>query len=60
MIGQRDRLLRMLMFNTGARVFESIGVRIADTVRGPTNSIQLHCKACSLLQSGVDTCEIAL
>lgn len=39
-IGQRDRL----MLNTGARVSEIIGVRVADVVLGPTSSIRLHGK----------------
>ncbi|WP_080894131.1 tyrosine-type recombinase/integrase, partial [Ralstonia solanacearum] len=43
-IGQRDRLLLTLMFNTGARVSEIIGVHVADVVLGPTNSIRLHGK----------------
>jgi len=43
-VGQRDRLLLALMFNTGARVSEIIAVRIADVVLGPTNSIRLHGK----------------
>lgn len=43
-IGQRDRLLLTLMFNTGARVSEIIGVRVADIVLGPTSSIRLHGK----------------
>jgi site-specific recombinase XerD len=43
-IGQRDRLLLTLMFNTGARVSEIIGVRVVDIVLGPTNSIRLHGK----------------
>lgn len=43
-IGQRDRLLLTLMFNTGARVSEIIGVRVADLVLGPTNSIRLRGK----------------
>jgi site-specific recombinase XerD len=41
-IGQRDQLLLTLMFNTGARVSEIIGVRVADVVLGPTSSIRLH------------------
>ena len=32
------------MFNTGARVSEIIGVRVADVVLGPTSSIRLHGK----------------
>jgi site-specific recombinase XerD len=42
--GQRDRLLLTLMFNTGARVSEIIGVRVADVVLGPTSSVRLHGK----------------
>lgn len=43
-IGQRDRLMLALMFNTGARVSEIIGVRLQDVVLGPTSSIRLHGK----------------
>jgi site-specific recombinase XerD len=43
-IGQRDRLMFALMFNTGARVSEIIGVRVADVVLGPPSSIRLHGK----------------
>ncbi len=43
-VGQRDRLLLTLMFNTGARVSEIINVRVADVVLGPTSSIRLHGK----------------
>jgi site-specific recombinase XerD len=43
-VGQRDRLLLTLMFNTGARVSEIIAVRVADVVLGPTSSIRLHGK----------------
>ncbi|HMO45438.1 MAG TPA: tyrosine-type recombinase/integrase [Rubrivivax sp.] len=43
-IGQRDRLMLTLMFNTGARVCEIVGVRVADVVLGPSNSIRLHGK----------------
>jgi len=43
-IGQRDRLMLTLMFNTGARVSEIIGVRVADVLLGPTSSIRLHGK----------------
>ena len=32
------------MFNTGARVSEIIGVRVADVVLGPTSSVRLHGK----------------
>ncbi|WP_157272339.1 tyrosine-type recombinase/integrase [Azohydromonas aeria] len=43
-IGRRDRLMLALMFNTGARVSEIIGVRVADVVLGPSSSIRLHGK----------------
>ena len=43
-IGQRDRLMLAMMFNTGARVSEIIGVSVADVVLGPTSSIRLHGK----------------
>ncbi|MFT4102047.1 MAG: tyrosine-type recombinase/integrase [Burkholderiaceae bacterium] len=43
-IGQRDRLMFALMFNTGARVSEIIGVRVEDVVLGPTSNIRLHGK----------------
>lgn len=43
-IGQRDRLLLTLMFNTGARVSEMIGVRVNDVVVGPTSSVRLRGK----------------
>jgi len=43
-IGQRDRLMLTLMFNTGARVSEITNVRVADVVLGPTSSIRLHGK----------------
>lgn len=43
-IGQRDRLMLTLMFNTGARVSEVVGVRVIDVVLGPTSSVRLHGK----------------
>lgn len=43
-LGQRDRLMLHLMFNTGARVSEIIGVRVSDVVLGPTSSVRLHGK----------------
>lgn len=43
-LGQRDHLLLTLMFNTGARVSEIIGVRVADVVLGPTSCIRLQGK----------------
>lgn len=43
-IGQRDRLMLTLMFNTGARVSEIVGVRVVDVVLGPTSSVRLRGK----------------
>jgi site-specific recombinase XerD len=43
-VGQRDRLMLTLMFNTGARVSEIVGVRVEDVVLGPTSSVRLHGK----------------
>src|SRR5690606_32311115 len=43
-VGQRDRLLLTLMFNTGARVSEIIGVRVTDVELGPTACVRLHGK----------------
>jgi len=43
-LGQRDRLLLTLLYNTGARVSEIIGVRVADVVLGVTSCIHLHGK----------------
>lgn len=43
-LGQRDHLLLMLMFNTGARVSEIINVRVTDLVLGQTSSIRLYGK----------------
>lgn len=43
-LGQRDRLLLTLMYNTGARVSEIIGVRVADVVLSETSSVHLRGK----------------
>ncbi len=43
-IGQRDRLMLTLMFNTGARVSEIIGIRVSDVILGPSSSVRLHGK----------------
>ena len=37
-------MLLTLMFNTGARVSEIIGVRVADVVLGPTSCVRLRGK----------------
>jgi site-specific recombinase XerD len=43
-IGQRDRLMLTLMFNTGARVSEITGLRASDVIIGPCSSIRLNGK----------------
>ena len=43
-LGQRDRLLLTLLYNTGARVSEIIGVRVEDVVLGDTSSVHLRGK----------------
>jgi site-specific recombinase XerD len=43
-ISQRDCLLLTLMYNTGARVSEVIGVKVADVVRDTAACVHLHGK----------------
>ena len=43
-LGQRDRLLLTLLYNTGARVSEIIGVRVEDVVLSDTSSVHLRGK----------------
>lgn len=43
-ISQRDVLLLALMYNTGARVSEVIGVKVADVVLAPAACVHLHGK----------------
>ena len=43
-LGQRDHLLLTMMFNTGARVSEIIGLRVADVVLGQVSCVRLHGK----------------
>ncbi|MEJ8824461.1 tyrosine-type recombinase/integrase [Variovorax humicola] len=43
-LGQRDHLLLMLMFNTGARVSELISIRVEDVILGSTSSVRLKGK----------------
>jgi site-specific recombinase XerD len=43
-IGQRDRLMLTLMFNTGARVSEITGLRASDVIIGHCSSIRLNGK----------------
>lgn len=42
--GRRDRALFTVMYNTGARVSEAIGLQPADIQFGPTASIRVHGK----------------
>jgi integrase/recombinase XerD len=42
--GQRDRMLLTILYNTGARVSELAGLRIADLKLGRSPSVQLHGK----------------
>ena len=42
--GQRDRALFSLMYNTGARVSEAIGLRVGDVVIDGTTAAHLHGK----------------
>ena len=43
-LGQRDRLLFTMLYNTGARISEILGVRLADLVLGPTSFVHLRGK----------------
>lgn len=43
-VSQRDVLLLALMYNTGARVSEVIGVKVADVVLAPAACVHLHGK----------------
>ncbi len=43
-ISQRDGLLLALLYNTGARVSEVIGVKLADVVLDPAACVHLHGK----------------
>ncbi|MEX3953443.1 tyrosine-type recombinase/integrase [Paraburkholderia sp. EG287A] len=40
--GQRDRLLLALLYNTGARVSELSGMRVADVTLAVTPWVRLH------------------
>jgi site-specific recombinase XerD len=42
--GQRDRLLLALLYNTGARVSELTGMRVADVTLAATPWVRLHGK----------------
>ena len=42
--GRRDRALFTLMYNTGARVSEAIGLCRSDVRRGPCSSVRIHGK----------------
>ncbi len=43
-IGQRDRVMFAMLYNTGARVSELIGLRVADLTLEPTASVQIRGK----------------
>ncbi|MEX0601138.1 MAG: tyrosine-type recombinase/integrase [Rhodothermales bacterium] len=43
-IGHRDRLLIMMLYNTGGRVSEIIGIRLVDVILGDTAFVHLHGK----------------
>ncbi len=43
-VGQRDRVLLAVLYNTGARVTELISIKVDDVVTGRTTSIRLHGK----------------
>ena len=42
--GRRDQVLLAVLYNTGARVSELIGIRVADVTFAATSSIRLHGK----------------
>lgn len=42
--GRRDRMMFALLYNTGARVSEMIGIRVADVTLGATSSVRLQGK----------------
>lgn len=42
--GHRDRIMFALLYNTGARVSEMIGIRVADVTLATTSSVRLHGK----------------
>ncbi|MBL8485328.1 MAG: tyrosine-type recombinase/integrase [Rhodocyclaceae bacterium] len=42
--GRRDRVMLALLYNSGARVSELIGIRVADVTLAATSSLRLHGK----------------
>ena len=42
--GRRDRVMFALLYNTGARVSEMIGIKVADLTLAATSSVRLHGK----------------
>ena len=42
--GRRDRVMFALLYNTGARVSEMIGIQVADVTLAATSSVRLHGK----------------
>ncbi|WP_454830389.1 tyrosine-type recombinase/integrase [Paraburkholderia xenovorans] len=43
-LGQRDRLLLAMLYNTGARVSEIVGIHVGDVVLGDSSCVHLHGK----------------
>ena len=43
-VGQRDQVLWATLYNTGARVSEALGIKVADVVLEGSPSVQLHGK----------------
>jgi len=43
-LGQRDRLLLAMLYNTGARVSEIVGIHVGDVVLGESSCVHLHGK----------------
>jgi len=42
--GRRDRIMFTMLYNSGARVSEMIGIRVSDVTLGTTSSVRLHGK----------------
>jgi site-specific recombinase XerD len=42
--GQRDRVMFAMLYNTGARISELLGMRVGDVVFGPTAWVHIHGK----------------
>lgn len=42
--GRRDRIMFTMLYNSGARVSEMMGIRVSDVTLGTTSSVRLHGK----------------